>query len=424
MRKGVLWSIYQGLVKLGVFYARTRGWGGKQFNADLVERLGQGKWLEITAKDLVWIHAASVGELNGVIPVLENLKGKLTPDELLITTTSTTGQDEIVKKRLCRHHALLPFDRQNIMEVLVGRIKPRLLIITETELWPNLLASVAEAGIPLMLINGRISDYSFPRYKKFRKFLQPLLQEFAVILVQSELDQERFVELGADRKKVIRVGSTKYDKPAPQFDAAALNQLRAEMGLNQDGVTLVAGSVRPGEEEIVIDAYQALKEQQKNFQLIIAPRHATQYDVVEGLLKARQLRMQRRSAGPALAPVDVLLLDTMGELAKTYALGDFAFVGGSLVNIGGHNPFEPASYGKPVIMGPYVNNVREIAGDLQQHGGLLIVPDSAELKRAIEKLLTDRNYREAAGQQAYAVWQKHQGATKEVCAFVEKYLKQ
>ncbi|MCC6932254.1 MAG: 3-deoxy-D-manno-octulosonic acid transferase [Deltaproteobacteria bacterium] len=422
MANDILRVLYRGVVKVGIIASRLRALQDKQWAKGMEDRLGAGRWEQLTATDLVWIHCASVGELNGIIPLLTELKEILPAQKVLLTTTSITGQAEIEKKSLSPHHCLLPFDSYSVVKKIVKRIKPRLFVVSETELWPNLIERLAKEKVPLMLINGRISNYSFPRYRWARNYFAPLLNRFAHLLVQTEVDKERFLAIGASADKIVRAGCTKYDKPAPQFSAAELTKVKQEFGMSSEQVTFVAGSVRPGEEKIVIETFKALLDKHKNFQMIIAPRHADQYEPICEMLKSYGLNIHRRSNGPVVGSVDVLLLDTMGELAKTYALCDFAFVGGSLVDIGGHNPFESAAYGKPVVMGKYVNNVREIALDLQQQGGMQIVQDASAYVAAIEKLLTDEEYRQSAGAKALTVWQKHQGATKQVCAIIKSYL--
>ena len=402
-----------------------KGWCNPQWGATISERMGGGDWPKLQATlrpSHLWFHAASVGELTGLVTVLKAFDDEQFDFDRFITTTSEAGKKEALIKKMTDKCCFLPIDYlPAIKRALVG-VSPKLWLITETEIWPNLILEMKRRQTPILLFNARISDKSYPRYLKLRYFLKPILQKIDFIIAQTSCDRERLINIGGSPDRIEVGGSTKYDRPRVEFSAEELAQLVSSMGLDLNRPIFVAGSVRPGEDKIVIETFAKLKTQHPELQMIVAPRHAENYDIVGGYLRQNDLKYCRRSQGTVVEPHDVVMLDTMGELAKVYAASTVAFVGGSLVNIGGHNPLEPAAYGKPVVMGKYNANVREVAGELKNQKGMVEVSDENQLYLALERLLLDKEDNLRYGENAARVWLSNQGATKRVMLRVKELL--
>lgn len=369
----------------------------------------------------IWMHAASVGELEGVKPVVDSLQRNFSFNRIFVTTTSRTGRESAKSRKICSDARLLPFDHPAIVAKLVHFLVPKIFVLFETELWPNLLYALHDARVPTVITNGRISDYSFPRYQKMKWFFSPLLRNVEACFVQSERYVERFEVLGVPKERIIVSGSTKYDQGSA-FTEEVITSFRRELGLEEGAPCLVAGSVRPGEDVEVIRAYKSAKSSIPSSQMIIAPRHPEKFQEVADLLTSEGIEFYRRSHGTASARHSVVLLDTLGELKKAYALGTVSFVGATLVDIGGHNPFEPAMFGCPVIMGPHVNNVRDAVEELKLAEGISIVQNEKELERELRSFFTEPERRTRMGENARAVWQKNIGASEQVVQRIASYL--
>lgn len=414
--------VVQGLIAsaetLGVGVAMLRGFVDASWRGTLLERLGYGNWTYVTQDnggvDRIWIHAASVGELNGLISVVDGIEDDFPEVATFISTTSVTGKHEVVSRKLSEISCLLPFDHPWIVSRVISRLRPKIFVVTETELWPSLLFALHQQRIPILLVNGRLSDFSFPMYYRLRAFTKPVMETFSRLLVQTELDAERFVALGAPVEAVEVAGSTKYDQDTPHYSARELDSLANGLGLNREFPCFVAGSVRPQEDASVIAAYLSAREVVKNLQMIIAPRHPERFEEVAGLLARYKIDFHRRSDGLATKKVPVVLLDNMGELRRIYSLATFSFVGGTLVNYGGHNPLEPASYKSPVILGPHSSNYRDAVQQLRRAGGMLQVESSDELSGLLIKLSENELFRRSNGEIAYRIWRGNLGATSRV----------
>ena len=385
------------------------------WRAGLNERFGSGAWSGIdSSAHSIWFHAASVGEVSGLSPVLEKLRQKHPNEHFVLSTTSATGRREALERRLSDVVSLLPFDHPWIVSRVLGQVNPKLVVITETEIWPNLLFALQGRSIPAVIINGRISDYTFPRYQKLKTLLQPMWEAFEMVLAQTEIDSQRYAALGMPQEKIQVVGSTKYDRRPLELSDQDLSQLWISYGLEQEKPCLVAGSVRAKEDQMVIEAYTRARKSLPDLQLLIAARHPERFSKVAELLEHAELPFNRRSSGDAVEKKPVLLLDTLGELSQAYAIATAAFVGGSLVDIGGHNPLEPAAFRTPVIVGPYTATVRDAVASMKNLGGLREVDSSAGLAAAIEELISNQEACSAAGHAAYLAWQKNLGATERV----------
>lgn len=398
------------------------------FRASIPERKGLGDWenLHFPSEKTVWLHGASVGEIGGVLPILQALQAERPELSYLVTTTSLTGKAEVGKRMPNIPVALLPLDYPRAIRRVLDRVNPALVVISETEIWPNLLLELKRRDIPVLLVNGRISDFSFPKYSKIRALLSPLLAIFSKVLVQTHLDAERFVSLGTPRENVFVCGSTKYSQSSEQIPTEEERKgIAADLGIRLDCPTFVAGSVRPGEESIIIDAYREARIQYPDLQLVIAPRHLERTAAIAGLLSEAELPFQKRSErglnGGIGAP-SVLLLDTLGELRNAYAIASMAFVGGSLVDLGGHNPLEPAAFAVPVIFGPYDRNVRDALWQLKQAGGVTVVHNDEELIRCLKNLLHHESLRVQQGEAAKRVAEQNSRALTQVLPVIHSLL--
>lgn len=389
------------------------------------ERSGKGPWeslAAVPAGSRLWLHGASVGEIQGVAPLSQHLAREYPALDQVITCTSTSGREEVLRRRLTPYAFLLPHDLSGPMSRAIDRISPGLAVISETEIWPTMLLTLSRRAIPAVIVNGRISDRTISRYRALRPLLEPVLAGIERFLVQTDLDAERFVRIGAPERSVVVTGSSKYDIPAAPFNVVDRAKVLEELGLDGNSPVLVAGSVRPGEDEDVIAAYVAAARKIPRLQLIIAPRHQDRFEPVAELLSRNGVRFNRRSGGPAADKRPAVLLDTIGELSRFYGLATLAFVGGTLVDVGGHNPFEPASYGVCVLTGPHVQNVRDAVAALRREGGGIGVADRNDLSAAVIDLLQDRGALARRGAAAKRVWEGNLGATSRIIDHLRRYI--
>lgn len=355
----------------------------------------------------IWLHGASLGEVTGLMPIVELLYRDYPWMRIVVTTTSETGKQEVEKWDFEQEVYHLPFDNSWLMRRAFARFNPFALVVAETELWPNLFFTAADRGVRVILINGRISDRTFPRYRALKGFVRAMLKNVEKIFVQSSIDYDRFLALGVESSRLQLSGSTKLAKDLPT--APAEDERRAlfsQLGLDPNKPCFVAGSVRTAEDEQVIRAYRAALGVVPDLQMIVAPRHPERFSRVEDLLFGFDLPFNKRSLGIPETVKPVLLWDSVGELSTAYSVANFAFVGGSLVDIGGHNPFEPAAYKVPVLMGPSIQNVREMAEKLITAGGLVIANNVEELAQRIVEFVQQPDQTFGRGLKSYSVWQE------------------
>ncbi|OGP53752.1 MAG: hypothetical protein A2162_10985 [Deltaproteobacteria bacterium RBG_13_52_11b] len=377
----------------------------------------------------IWVHAASVGEVFCSIPLLRKIKKEFPHSRIVFTTITSTG-NEAAKTHVPEADRVffLPIDHPLIMRRAVEKIQPSLLLLAETELWPNLLRSCGKKGIPVVLFNGRISQRSFRRYFRFKFFFKECLKYISLFLMQTEEDRKRIVEIGGGSQRARTAGNLKFDQTFPSFTQEALARIRKTLGLRGSEKILIAGSTHSGEEEILVSLYKELKEMTPPLVLILAPRHLERLEEVEGILKKESLSWARRtSLSPDAGQSDpkhpeVILLDTMGELMSIYSLGTLVFVGGSLVPIGGHNPLEPLFFHKCVLFGPYMFNFLEISTRLIEDGGAIQVSGKEDLFSQLKRLLFDEVARKEAGEKGYRFLRKHQGATERMFEEIRPFL--
>ncbi len=401
----------------------------RRYRHGLRERLGQvppAIRAAVAGKRVIWLHAVSVGEVLAAARLVHELEHTLNTQageptwRVMVSTTTQTGQ-VLARERFGADRVFrFPLDFAVPVRAWMRALQPRMVLLVESELWPRLLAECARRGTPVAVVNARMSDRSFARARSFLRLWKPVLRQVRLFLAGSRETAERLQALGVARSAVAVAGNLKYDLPPPE--SALLPLLRP---LLQDSLLVVAGSLLPGEEALLLKIWPRVRNEFPEAVLLLAPRHPERFNEVAGLVtasavlyRASQLRApaQAGSAPPRLQPEAVLLLDTVGDLAAIYGLAEVAFVGGSLVPKGGHNPLEPARFGIPVLMGPSFENFREIVDELQASGGLEVVPNAEALAAALTRLLRDRVDADALGQRGLAVFERNRGATARTVA--------
>ena len=397
---------------------RLRGGG---YGRSLSQRFGR-YGADLRAEPRCWIHAVSVGEAATAVPLVEAIARRWPELSVVMTTVTPTGA-RVVADRLrgTVAHRYFPLDLPGPVRRALDAVRPRFFIGMETELWPNFLRALARRGVPAMIANGRISDRSFRRYHRVRFLTARMLRDIAVFAMQSQEDARRIVALGAPPDRVVVTGNLKTDlTPAEAGGEAVWQQL---LGLATNEPVWIAGSTHRGEETVVLDAYTRLRRRFPDLVLLLAPRHPERVPEVERLAADRQLATVRRSELPASRErAPVIVLDTVGELAKIYSVASVVFVGGSLVPTGGHNMLEPALLRKPVLYGPHTTNFRESAELLLAAGGAVLVDEPERLEPRVAELLADPARRSRMGEAGLHAVIGRQGALKQTMELVERHL--
>ncbi len=375
----------------------------------LGERLGRSK--DRSAGNLIWVHAVSVGEVQAASSLLQALVEGFPQLEILVTTTTPTGS-KLVQDKFAKQvkHCYLPYDLPRTVRHFLQSHKPALALFMETEIWPNIFLQCKQAGIPIMLLNARLSKSSLRGYLKIKPLLQASLNCCARILAQSALDAERFQELGAEKNKVLISGNLKFDIQAPEDQVQSGIRLRQNLWPARP--VWIAASTHAREEEQILQAQAWIMEHLPRALLILAPRHPQRFDQVFALCKNRGFSVCRRSktATTEARQSNIYLADSMGELFIFYAAADAAFVGGSLVHNGGHNLLEPASIGLPVLSGPYLHNFQEIARLLLEQNALLQVANANQLAQEVTDHLQNKDLASQYGTRSKQVVAWNQGA--------------
>lgn len=373
----------------------------------------------------LWVHAVSVGEMMAASPLITELMKQLPEKEICLSSVTATG-NRVAAQKFPQVGALLffPLDFRWIVRRSLRQIKPRAVLLTETELWPHFLRACSEMGIPCILINGRISQGSFRRYHWIRPFFRRMVKDMPLFCMQTEADRSRILALGAAPGRVQWTGNLKFDQYIQEERGDPRPGLLQELRIGEKVPIFIAGSTHPGEEEAAIQAFIAAKEEIADLVFILAPRHPERLPEVERLLGQSGLPWIRRSLirPPEARQKDVILLDTMGELGRIYSLGTVVFVGGSLAPIGGHNILEPAFYGRPILFGPHMENFEEIAGLFRSGGGGMEVHGGAELSRGLLWLLRHLPEAEAMGERGRSILRQHQGAVHRTLDLLKDYL--
>jgi 3-deoxy-D-manno-octulosonic-acid transferase len=373
------------------------------------------------SRQVIWLHAVSVGEVLAVSRLVAELDARLPHYRVLISTTTRTGQALARERFGVERVFYCPLDLPWVVARYLQALKPAMLVLAETEFWPNLLHGCFRRGIQVAVVNARISDRSWPRYQRLRRLWRPFLSRLAAVLAQSEIDAARLLALGCAPGRVTVSGNLKFDVRAGE-PAAATRLIRELTG---DLALMVAGSTLEGEEAMLLAAWPKILASEPDLAMVLAPRHPERFDSVAEILARSGFPWRRRSAlgENALVSGEIVLLDTIGELASVYSLASVAFVGGSLVPAGGHNPLEPAQFGVPVVMGSHFVNFRGIVEALQAKDAMKIARPE-DLARTIASLFGDRDEAQAIGERGRQVFEEQAGATERTVSALREILSQ
>jgi 3-deoxy-D-manno-octulosonic-acid transferase len=383
----------------------------------------------LDGEESIWIHAVSVGEVLTARALLPELRERYPRYRLFLSTTTMTGQ-QIARNslQLVDEVFYFPFDLRFVVNRTLRLVKPKLFVMMETEIWPNLLRACRENGVRTVLVNGRISSRSYPRYRLARPFFRRVLDNIDRFCMQSEESARRIIDMGADPDRVVVTGSLKFDSldlpgTSPAADRGR-NRVLRYFRIPPDRPVIIAASTLKGEEEPVFEAFQRIRARVPDTLLIIAPRKPERFDEVEQLARRGGWRVGRRSELPVDAEPrqDVVVLDTIGELAQLFQVGTAVFVGGSLVDQGGHNIIEPAVFGKAIVFGPYMQNFAEIARAFVENDAAIQIRTPRELEHALLGLLNDPVRRARLGAAARALVEANRGARGKTMAAVAKVL--
>lgn len=385
------------------------------------ERFGAAPFLS-DKKAVIWIHAVSFGEVEACRPIVQILRNEFPNHQILITTMTPTGSARV--KHLFAEtvaHCYLPYDIPFAINRFIGRTHPQFGIIMETEIWPNILTICQQKNIPIILANARMSERSAKGYQRFPKFIKTTLQNLPLIAAQSEQDRQRFSQLGADIKTVHAIGNLKYEISLP---ASLMEQAEAMRSMwDSNRPVWIAASTHEGEEEIVLNASRQIRAQFPELLVIIVPRHPERFDRVSALCQRAGYKTLRRSEHrPCSSDIQILVVDTMGELPLFYGASDIALIGGSLMPHGSHNLLEPAALGRAIITGPHYFNFNEITEQFLQAGAATKVTDSSSLAETVLTLLQDSKKRAEMGEAGRHLISNSQGASQRLLNLIKRHI--
>ena len=403
-----------------------------KYRTGMGERLGttsriRSQLASDPTRPILWLHAVSVGEVLAVSRLVSELDSAFPQFRLLISTTTRTGQD-LARQRFGADRVFYcPLDLPWAVRAFLNALQPRMLILAETEFWPNLLSSCSRRNIPVAVVNARISDRSWPRYRMLKSLWQPFLSRLSRVLAQSDIDAERLCAIGCQPERVSVAGNLKFDVRA----AAEADATRTLKGLATGLRIVVAGSTLEAEEAALLQTWPQLLAADPQLALVLAPRHPERFAGVAALLdqsgnswiRRSEWRSQSADSIEPLRPGQIVLLDTIGELASVYSLASIAFVGGSIAPAGGHNPLEPAQFGVPIVMGPNYANFRAITEDLLASQALRIAQPT-QLAATLINLLEDHHAAGAMGAGARHVFEQQAGATARCVQAIRDLLSQ
>jgi 3-deoxy-D-manno-octulosonic-acid transferase len=392
-----------------------RGLRDREYWRGWRERFGRGP---VSAGGGLWVHAVSVGEVQAALILIDALRAREPSLPINLTCATPTGRTRAATLLPAVAVSYAPYDLPGSIRRFLKRTRPRMLIVLETELWPNLLREVWRAGVPTVLASARVSERTAARYRRFPGLLHDSLAANVWAGAQSDADAQRLASLGVPHSRVRVLGNIKFDRTVPADVGQRGVALRARYAPGR--CLWAAGSTHPGEEQQVLQAHQRLLQQRPDAMLVLAPRHPQRFDAVAHAIDSMALSYVRRSQAQASAPAAVLLLDTLGELMDFYAASDVAFVGGSLVPVGGHNLLEPAALGLPILTGPYQFNSPQIAQALSERHAVTIVHDAAELGDALIGLMGYAEARQRLGESARAVMEANRGALARLLELIEQ----
>lgn len=425
-----MYSVYSILVLLTAviaspwfFYQAVRY---KKYVGSLGQRLGYlPVSFNIDGDESIWVHAVSVGEVLTARPLISELRGRYPNLRVFLSTTTMAGQ-QLARRSVQNVDAVFyfPFDIGFVVRRTLDLVRPKLFIMMETEIWPNLLRECRERNVKTAVVNGRVSARSFPRYQMVRPMMRRVLDHVDKFLVQSEESARRFIDLGADPARVVVTGSLKFD--SLDGEARSRERVLRYFRMTSSRPVIVAGSTMKGEEAHVLRAFRRVRTSAPNTLLVLAPRNPERFGEAEQAVRAEGWKVARRSdlAVDAEPRVDVVILDTIGELATIYQIATIVFVGGSLVPTGGHNVLEPAVFGKPIVFGPHMQNFLEIADAFVTNGAGVQVSSDQDLDEAFVLLMGDPVRRARLGAAARALVEANRGANDKSVAALALLLPQ
>lgn len=368
---------------------------------------------------VIMFHGVSVGEINAIEKLVKKSKEIYSDCKVIITTGTNAGQENALKKLgdIADFITYFPFDTPSCVKNFLDKINPDIILIAETEIWPNISIECKKRGIKLCIINGRISDRTYNSYKKLKFFFKPLLNNYTGIYTQSTEDLNKFLALGANPNTTERMNNLKFDITTPIVD----------IDFDKQGRILLAASTHSGEDKIIIDAFKRLKEKFSDLKLIIAPRHITRVNEIETILHNENLPyILRKDSNDNLTTNmnnnNIMILNTLGELGKFFAFADISFIGGSFNKTGGHNPLESIIFNKPAVSGPSIHNFKDIYAIIRNAGAGFVVSNKEELLNMLEKLLSDTVFYNKTSLSAENVFRTQQGALNFVINNVLNFL--
>jgi 3-deoxy-D-manno-octulosonic-acid transferase len=373
----------------------------------------------------IWIHALSVGEAMSSAALVREMRRRF-PDWVIIYSTSTATGAGIARQKLgdtVDHLITYPLDLFWSVRKVVKSVRPDLFVLIETDLWPNMLGALSRRGTPIILLNGRISESSFSYYKRFNLFFCPIFSLIDKFAMQSRADEERMLQLGIIPQKIHSIGNLKFDQEGVQIGEKEIKDLRRTLHIPPESKIFIAGSTHAGEEEIILSAYGNLIFTYPDLFLLLAPRNPGRADEVKRLVQSAGFDTYKRTELPALPEsnkVQVVVLDTLGELSKLYALATVAFVGGSLVPERGHNVLEVAAHARPALFGPHIEDFKEAATALIKRGGGYMIKNGDELVAALRLILADSSQAQKAGGMAFQVIEENRGAVSRAVDLISK----
>ena len=401
------------------FYWLIKGIGNRSYVDRLSQRFGFG-FPKIDS--CIWVHAVSVGEVQAAVPLIKSLLKSFPNQKLVVTTVTPTGAARVAAlfgENVV--HCYIPFEFPNAIRSFFDSIRPRAAMIMETEIWPNLYRGCGIRNIPLILVSARISPRSVPGYRRLMPLIKETLSHGIIIAAQTQVDADRFLELGANPSRTWVTGNIKFDVELDPEIAGRGALLRS--ALFGERPVWIAASTHDGEEQLVLTAHRAILESHPELLLVLVPRHPERFGGVRELVEKQAFNVVSRTAGqPCNASTEVFLLDTMGEVPLFYAASDIAFVGGSLIPVGGHNLLEPAAQGLPIITGPHLFNAQEIAEDFIEIGACEVVADSSELAESVTKLIENPAKAKKMGRNGLTVLEQNRGSLERLLVLLEPLL--
>lgn len=407
-------------------YALLKMIGAPAFRAGIGQRLSLRSAMEAVEAGSapIWIQAVSLGEVKSVAPLARKI-GTDARTPVFLTSTTATGYNAAKELAVPRKaNAYFPLDFSPIAKRAISYVRPRMIVLFETEIWPNFIRTARRLGVPVTIVNGRISERSFRYYKFTPRIFKHVLSLIDFAGMQSQKDAERVLALGA-RPDVVEVcGNVKFDSAPPAPTAETVRKLRAELQIDEDAAVIIAGSTHEGEEAALLEIYQKILPRFERVRLVLAPRHPERFDGVESTIRAAGFAVRRKSRARGAddsARDAVILLDTVGDLAQLYSLASISFVGGSLAKVGGHNIIEPASMGSPVLFGPHMHHFEDVKEAFVSAKAAVCVRDEIELLNTTVDLLENPRKAKALGEAGKSVVDANRGATDRYYEALKKY---